>query len=184
MSTWETNYFDVAICPCTSGKVQRVVESPDNPWSRVSISYRLDCDDCNKHWDVSDYNGTLTDKATHLAAAEASAASRAADEDVFGYLNSLLQEWPFPSFKTKGAEFDYLAVKRLYKGTVGQYRYARRTKTMKELAKVWPSSPFITELVEKQGSTAEYNSRTSKAQAANQNAEAKSKAVKRIHLPV
>ncbi len=182
MGTWETDTYNLAACPCGKGHVQRIVETPDNPWSRMSETYELDCGDCTKAWDISSYDGTLTDRQTKNDAAEASAASQAASSAMVGYLNSLLPIWPFPSFKNKGAEFEYLLAMGLYKGTVGQYRYLRRTQSLLEIADVRTDSPIMLELVKKVGDPKKFESLVADAKTAKQTAAAKSKAIKYIAL--
>jgi len=183
MGTWETNTYNVSACPCGKGHVQHVVETPDNPWSRMSETYELDCADCAKEWRISSYDGTLTNRQSEKVAAEASAASQAANAAVVGYLKSLLPNWQFPSFKTMGAEFDYLAAAGLYKGTVGQYRYQRRTRSLLEIADLRIGSVIVPELVKKLGDQRHYESLVSDAETAKQTAAARSKATTYIHLP-
>ncbi|OWV68077.1 hypothetical protein ATY76_14315 [Rhizobium sp. R339] len=183
MGTWETDTYNLAICPCGKGHVQQVVETPDNPWSRMSETYELDCADCAKAWEISSYDGTLTDRRSKKEAAQASVASQAASAAVGAYLNSLLPNWPFPSFKTKGAEFEYLLAMGLYKGTVGQYRYLRRAQSLLEIADVHPGSSIVPELVKKLGDPNQYESLVAEAKTAKQTAAAKSEAIKYIHLP-
>lgn len=183
MGVWETDYFDVATCPCGKGRVKRVVESPDNPWSRIHVSYELACADCTKAWDLSALDGSLTERSTLLESREADEASRQAEAAVVEYLNSLLTAWSFPAYKTMAAEFDYLTEKGLYRETIGKYRFARRTSTMGEIAKARPNSSIVPELIQKVGSPTTYSSLAAQAQAARKAAEAKSKAVKRIRLP-
>lgn len=50
MSTEETFETNAAPCPCGKGQITRVVISPDNPWSRVDISFRVDCVECSGVW--------------------------------------------------------------------------------------------------------------------------------------
>ncbi|MGO7380258.1 hypothetical protein ACC721_25130 [Rhizobium ruizarguesonis] len=183
MGVWETDYFDVAACPCGEARIQRVVESPDNPWSRTSVRYDLACADCSKNWDVSSFDGTLTERSSLQASRAADAVRKETEAAVVEYLNSLLAAWPLPPFKTMAAEFEYLVVKGLYTGTIGKYRFARRSYSMREIAKVRPSSPLAPELIQKLGTTTKYDSLTGQAQVARQAADAKAKVVKRIHLP-
>lgn len=135
MGTWETDVRKVGACPCGKGHIKRVVESPDNPWSRVHTSYELACADCSAKWDMS-YSGTLTERASQGDYCAASAASSKATADLQGYLNSLLAVFTFPAFKRRIDEFAFLSEQGLYRGSVGQYQYARRTSEMRDLAKV------------------------------------------------
>ncbi|MBY3386306.1 hypothetical protein [Rhizobium laguerreae] len=183
MGVWETDTYNVAACPCGKGHVQRIVETPDNGWSRTNESYELACADCEKAWEISSYSGTLTDRQTRKESGQASAVSQAASAAVVEYLNSLLPSWPFPSFKTQGTEFEYLSVKGLYEGTVGQYRYQRRAQTLHDIAEVGAHSSIVPELVKKVGGMKKYESLVAEAKTAKQTADTKYKAIKYISLP-
>lgn len=50
MSTSEKWTNDYSPCPCGKGKILEHVDAPDNPWSRMSYSYSLECEKC-----LSDY---------------------------------------------------------------------------------------------------------------------------------
>jgi len=183
MGVWETDKFNVSKCPCGAGHLQKIVESPDNPWSSIHVTYELSCTACSSAWDVSSYNGTLTERSTSQAARDAREASGEADAAVLAHLDSLLQSWPFPPFKKKAEEFDYLTEKGLYNETIGKYRFARRTKSILAIAKLRPKSPIVPELVQKCGNPETYESLVSEAAAAKQDAEKMAKLVKVIHPP-
>lgn len=180
MGVWETDRFNVSPCPCGVGHLQQIVESPDNPWSRIQVTYELSCADCGKEWDVSSFDGTLTERSSSQAALDAHAASRDADAAIVAHLNSLLQSWPFPSFKKQAEEFDYLTEKGLYSDTIGKYRFARRTKSPLEIAKVRPTSAIVPDLIQKCGEPETYNSLLSEAATAKQTALEMSKLVRVI----
>jgi hypothetical protein len=50
MSTSEKWTNDYSPCPCGNGKILEHVESPDNPWSRMSRYYSLDCEVCSSEY--------------------------------------------------------------------------------------------------------------------------------------
>ncbi len=47
MSTSEKWTNDYSPCPCGKGKILEHVDSPDNPWSRISYDYSLECKKCD-----------------------------------------------------------------------------------------------------------------------------------------
>ena len=50
MSTSEKWTNTYSRCPCGSGRILQHVDSPDNPWSRTTRTYELDCETCMEVW--------------------------------------------------------------------------------------------------------------------------------------
>ncbi len=179
MGTWETDKFNAGACPCGTGHINRIVESPDNAWSRAHTSYELSCADCEAGWDMS-YSGTLTERASEGEYEVASEKSSKATQGLQNYLNSLLASFTFPTFKRMADEFEFLFARGLYRGTIGQYRYARRTGDMSAIAEIRPNSAFVSNLVKTHGDGAQYQGLVDAAKKASDVAEAKYKSVKRF----
>lgn len=180
MGTWETFVQDIEGCPCGQGKIQRVIESPDNPWSSVHTSYRLACNHCSENWEMG-YQGTLTELASEKEYKLALAASAVAADDLQSYLNSLLSLVTLPIFKRKVDEFEYLRNQGLYNETLGKYKYARRTREMREIAEISAESIILQDLVGKFGNLTLLQSKIKAANLASETAYAKANAVKRKH---
>lgn len=181
MGKWEREVYRVAACPCGTGRIDRVVESPDGPWSRPYTSYELDCAACSANWHMSP-DGTLTERASEADHRAASAASARAATALQDYLTSLLARFSFPPFTRKVDEFDFLVEQGLYRGTIGKYRHARRTREMRDLAVVRSVSSIVPRLVAEHGDIAHYNALVDAAKSAAEQAAAKSKAVKSMHF--
>lgn len=170
MGTWETDVYDAGPCPCGKGHIERIVDAPDNPWSRPHTSYRLACEDCAVGWNMS-YDGTLTDRASEGAYQTALAESSKATNNLQEYLNSLLAQFNFPPFNRQIDEFEYLTKNGLYGGSIGQYRYARRAREMLDLAQVSTASAIVPSLVNTFGDITQYVAMVHKAKAASITAE-------------
>lgn len=181
--SWETDRYDLADCPCGEGKIVLERHSPDNGWSRPYDTTEIACPKCVKLWGASYSGDYLTEKSSEAASRQADAQSSQAASSVIGYLNSLLPNYSMPKFKTMGAEFDYLRDAGLYPGTVGQYRYARRSADMAEIAQVRSDSSIIPTLIQSAGDADTYQALIAAAQTAKKVAADKSAAVKRIKIP-
>lgn len=181
MGLWEKDVFKVADCPCGKGAIQRVIESPDGPWSRPHTSYELDCTDCSAKWDMSPY-GTLTERASEGEYRAASNACSKAATALQVYLESLLAEFSFPPFKRLSDEFAFLLEQGLYHETFGKYRHARRTREMRNLAAVRPTSVIVPRLVEQHGDNVQYRALAAAAKSAADVAATKYEAIKHLHF--
>lgn len=180
---WEVDSYDIADCPCGEGKIVLERHSPDNGWSRPYDTTELACSKCAILWEVDTFGNHLTEKSSRAASRQADAEASAAAGKITDYLNSILPHLVMPTFKTMGAEFEYLHAQGLYRGTVGQYRYARRSDEMMEIAEVRADSAIIPHLVGTVGDHEMYDALVAAAQATKKVAADKSKAVRRIPIP-
>lgn len=71
MSTSETWTKTYSRCPCGDGKIFEDVDSPDNPWSRPSSEFRLDCPMCAKEWVLNLSGSELHNRAASEASSDA-----------------------------------------------------------------------------------------------------------------
>jgi hypothetical protein len=63
MSTSEKWEHEYSSCPCGKGKIIEHVDSPDNPWSRTTFEYTLECKVCAKKYIL--VNEDLRDKQAY-----------------------------------------------------------------------------------------------------------------------
>lgn len=180
---WEIYTHDIADCPCGQGKIVREHHSPDNPWSSSHESVEISCTICEKSWQVSYGGSELVERASRDASREAEKAYEKSMNSISDYLNSILSEYPLPSFKTQKEEFAYLTQAGLYDGKIGQYRYARRDAEMADIAVVRIDSLIVPKLIGKVGNADSYNALLLQSQAAKKNAADKALAVKTIKIP-
>lgn len=82
------------------------------------------------------------------------------------HLNSLLSDYPLPSFKTQKEEFAYLTKAGLYDGKIGQYHYARRDAEMADIAVVRIDSFIVPKLIDTVGNADTYKDLLLQGQAA------------------
>jgi hypothetical protein len=173
----ERYYTDIGKCPCGKGKIVNVYHSPDNAWSRPYETKELSCHDCDKSWDLGFGGNELVDRASRDVSRAADKAHVEATNVLVKYLNSLLPEVSLPTFRTQALEHEYLTKAGLYDGRVGQYRYERRDKTMKEIATVRVDSPIVPKLVAKAGNEDTYRGLLEDMESARANATAKRAAI-------
>lgn len=106
MSTSEIFEENVSKCPCENGVIVKIMDSPDNPWSRVHISYEINCAQCKNEWQVresylinqSDHENWVNkrNEANHLKSELGNLASKILDNFVFSYgFNNFKEEHEF-----------------------------------------------------------------------------------------
>lgn len=155
MTRVEHDTFEEGPCPCGNGHILRHVESTDYRYSRVHISYSIDCSTCNRQWRVD--HGTLVLKASeapYLAARVESdsarnALHRFAQELVESYLNA-------QTFKSKKAELDHLLALNLSASNYARYLKERRAgNAVHQLAYGLRNIPWLKERAQASGGMAE-----------------------------
>ncbi|MCZ7911422.1 hypothetical protein O9X94_19025 [Agrobacterium leguminum] len=179
---WETDRYEIANCPCGGGKIVQLRHSPDNGWSRPYDEFELDCGVCRNNWTLSYSGRELTEKASEQEASVASSAAHAAHAQILAYLEQLLRTYPLPDFKTQKQEFEFLTQAGLYRGKVGEYRYARRSAEMAEIATVRANSAIVPELVAHSGEDVEFDRLLKEVSQAAAIAKAKQSEIKRIKI--
>lgn len=65
MSTSEKWTVTYSPCPCGHGKILDNVDSPDNPWSKITHEYELACEACRQVWALE--NMQLHNRAAYEA---------------------------------------------------------------------------------------------------------------------
>lgn len=148
MSTSETFTYEKDACPCGAGKILQHVDSPDNPWSRTSISYQITCPRCSAEWKASDgYLSSVEDEKWRDDAFKALLSSqdalrRAAEHMLNRHFEGL-------GLKSMAAEHRYLQSRSISWDDLIRFRKRRNAgETLSQICLPWKNEKWLLELAD------------------------------------
>ncbi|CDZ53366.1 hypothetical protein [Neorhizobium galegae] len=173
MSTSEVFTNRKGPCPCGKGEILEHVDSPDNPWSRVSYSYAVSCPKCSKEWHTSDgrYLSNISDEQARRAAfQEYTAAVHEVEVLVEPLIDAYLDSL---SLKSMAAEHRRLQMHLVMPMDIIAYRKQRNAgKTPSQIASPVRNPKWLLELSDRHRRRSEVEPLLKKAEMAEMSYEA------------